>query len=757
MGGVYQAVDNVLRTQVALKVIRRELAADPTGMELFQREVALSRRVSHPNVCRVYELYETTLDGQPLHFLSMEYLEGETLSQRLSRDGRMRTSEALPLVRQMCEGLAAAHAEGVIHRDFKSSNVMLVTRPDTSETRVVVTDFGIARAIDTGKDRGVLPAPLTGGARILGTPEYMAPEQVTGGAISPATDLYSLGVVLYEMVTGELPFRATTPLATALRHIETPPPSPARAASGLDPRWDYAVLRCLDRDPRRRFQHAGDVLAALSGPRRRRWRLIPVAVLGAALLGVVAMTQLPKLVTREARQALAVAPSIAVLPFEDMSPEHDQGYFSDGVAQEIINALTEVPGLQIVARSSSFSFKGKNVDLRTVGKALNVAHVLEGSVRKAGGRVRVTAQLVSTEDGFQVWSQTFDRDLGDILSVQTEIARAVAGALKVRVLSRAHARRTSPEAYAAYLQGQQFLQAGSPSDLGMAIEEFKRAIALAPDDAPAHAALAQVLVRYETRTADARQTDPSWRSHALDEAERAVTLGPDLAAAYEVRGEVRRLVLWDWAAAKADYERALQLAPGKASAIAGYSGLLATLGQLTDAIGYARLAVDLDPVSADARFGLASMYLRSGEYEAGEATLEKAVALAPRHFAANLLGAPALLKGDPAKALAAYQNAPDAWARLLGTALAEHSLGQDEASRQALEQFTERYGQVAQYQIAEGHAWRGEREEALAWLERAYQARDSGLLDLKTDPMFRSLRGDPRYAALLGRLRLPPD
>jgi serine/threonine-protein kinase len=559
------------------------------------------------------------------------------------------------------------------------------------------------------------------------------------------------------MVTGELPFRASNPLATAIRHIETPPPSPARAAPGLDPRWDHAIHRCLDRDPRRRFQRAGDVVAALSGPRQRRWRLlIPVAVLGAALLGVVALTQLPKLVTREARQAPAVAPSIAVLPFADMSPEHDQGYFSDGVAQEIINALTEVPGLQIVARSSSFSFKEKNVDLRTVGKALNVAHVLEGSVRKAGGRVRVTAQLVSTEDGFQVWSQTFDRDLVDILSVQTEIARAVAGALKVRVLSRAHGRRTSPEAYAAYLQGLQLLQAGSPSDLRMAIEEFTRSIAMAPDDAPAHAALAHALVWYESRTAHAR-ADPNWRSHALEEAKRAVTLGPDLAAAYEARGEVRRLVLWDWAAAKADYERALQLAPGKASAIAGYSQLLGTLGQLTDAIRYARLAVDLDPVSADARFGLGLLYLKSDEYEAGGATLEKAVALAPRHVAANFLGAAALLEGDPARALAAFQKAPETLLRLLGTALAEHSLGRDQASRQALQQLTERYGQIAQYQIAEAHAWRGEREEALSWLERAYQARDGGLLDLKTDPFLRSLRGDPRYVAFLGRLGLPPD
>ena len=291
MGAVYEANDTMLRIPVALKVIRGRISTDAAAMERFRREVLLARRVAHPNVCHVYELYDgTTAAGVPIHFLTMELLEGETLAARIHRQGRLTTADALPLVQQMCEGLAAAHAEGVVHRDFKSGNVLIVGHHDSSgqattrTTRVVITDFGIARALQPGP--GSAPdEPLTGGAGILGTPEYMAPEQVTGGAVTPATDLYGLGVVMYEMVTGVLPFVSDTPLASAARRIHEPPPPPERTVAGLDPRWNAAILRCLAREPERRFRSARDVAAALIG-RRRGPRL---ALIGAATLLLVAV------------------------------------------------------------------------------------------------------------------------------------------------------------------------------------------------------------------------------------------------------------------------------------------------------------------------------------------------------------------------------------------------------------------------------------------------------------------------------------
>ena len=287
MGAVYEAEDLSLRTRVALKIIRSALLTDSAALERFRREVLLARRVGHPNVCHVYEFYDArTADGVPVRFLTMELLEGETLAQRLRERGRMSTAEALPLVLQLCDGLAAAHAEGVVHRDFKTSNVLLVQRRgasgDSGTTRAVITDFGIARPLESTGEAG-----LTGGAGMIGTPEYMAPEQVTGGAVTPCTDLYSLGVVMYEMVTGELPFTGDTPLATAAKRIQESPRPPETVSPGLDRRWSEIILRCLAREQERRFPNAEEVHAALAAPPKH-----PVRRAGLIVAGVVALAAL---------------------------------------------------------------------------------------------------------------------------------------------------------------------------------------------------------------------------------------------------------------------------------------------------------------------------------------------------------------------------------------------------------------------------------------------------------------------------------
>ena len=455
----------------------------------------------------------------------------------------------------MCAGLAAAHAEGVIHRDFKSSNVLLVSR--TAEcprrrfgegTRVAITDFGIARALvqeETENANG-----LTGDAGIVGTPEYMAPEQVTGGEVSQATDVYALGIVLYEMVTGRLPFTASTPLATASRRLNEPPPRPEATVPGLDPRWSRAILRCLERDPRKRFASAQDVATALTGqPPARRWPLALAAAGFLALLlgaGLFARQRWAPGAAPKAENPAAAAPSIAVLPFVDLSPQHDQGYFSDGVAEEIINALAQVSGLHVAARSSSFTFKGTNEDLRTVAQKLGVANVLEGSVRKSGNRLRVTAQLVSAQDGYQLWSQSFDSELADVFAVQDQIASAVVAALKMKVLPAAtstpSARKpTSPEAYTHYLRGLEFQNSGSVTGYKAAIEEYEKAVALDPEYAPAHAAIATTAVLYGNSSADAFETR-EWNRRALAEADRAVELDPNGVESLVSRGRLRTIL-----------------------------------------------------------------------------------------------------------------------------------------------------------------------------------------------------------------------
>jgi serine/threonine protein kinase len=319
MGAVYEAHDSILRARVALKLIRSDLSDDAIALDRFRREVLLGRQVSHPNVCRVYELYETlTTSGLHVRFLTMELLSGETLSQRLARVGRLATREALPLVQQMCAGLAAAHRAGVIHRDFKSSNVMLAAAPgdsakETPPTRVVLTDFGVARALENSE--GSDQPRLTGEAGVLGTPDYMAPEQVTGAEVTQAADIYALGVVLYEMVTGRLPFSGSSPLASAARRLDEAPPRPELLTPGLDRQWSKVILRCLAREPRHRFRSALDVAAAL-GKSPRSWKLLALSGLTLLALATVVTARLlqpasgPRTVTTQSPTTAATAPSV---------------------------------------------------------------------------------------------------------------------------------------------------------------------------------------------------------------------------------------------------------------------------------------------------------------------------------------------------------------------------------------------------------------------------------------------------------------
>ncbi|MGO8967959.1 MAG: protein kinase domain-containing protein [Myxococcaceae bacterium] len=366
MGAVYEATDVMLRSRVALKVIRGRIATDAAAMERFRREVLLARRVTHSNVCRVYELYDsTTAAGVPIHFLTMELLEGETLSQRIAREGRLTTGEALPLVQQLCWGLAAAHAAGVIHRDFKSSNVLLASSESAaSSIRVVITDFGIARAMQLGNDE--TGDRLTGGIAIIGTPEYMAPEQVTGGTVTSATDIYALGVVMYEMVTGKLPFTGDTPLAAAAKRLDEPPPRPELTTPGVDARWSATLLHCLAREPERRFKSALDILPELERPPRRWPRLATLSAvgLGLAVATVAAFKVFPSLHRPEAPHPVVPAgprPVLAILGFRNElgSPELDwlPTAVSEVLGQELAAAETAIrviPGATANNRGSLF-------------------------------------------------------------------------------------------------------------------------------------------------------------------------------------------------------------------------------------------------------------------------------------------------------------------------------------------------------------------------------------------------------------------
>jgi TolB-like protein len=443
--------------------------------------------------------------------------------------------------------------------------------------------------------------------------------------------------------------------------------------------------------------------------------------------------------------------SIAVLPFADMSESKDQEYFSDGLCEELIDLLTKIPELRVPARTSSFYFKGKSVELATIAQKLRVANVLEGSVRKVGDRLRVTAQLIRADNGYHVWSETYDRQLKDVFQVQDEIAAAVVAALRLKLGSapQATAQRTSnTEAYNEYLLGRQFHNRGSRRQ---ELEAFRKAVALDPNYAAAYASLAIAELYVADQTGDT-----AGNQRAMEAADTAVALAPGEADNYAARGYLRNTIGWDWRGAQADLAKALALDPGSGAVRRRNALLLASLGRLPEAIEHSKKDAELDPLSNPSWEALARFLFSNSDFPAAYEAIRRALAISPESvLGLNNLGTLQLLDGHAAEALATFRKIDDAAFRLAGGAMSEHSLRHAKESQQAFEELRANYAQEAAEQIAEVYAWRGEKDQAFQWLERAYQQRDGGLATIKYDPLLASLRGDARFAALLRKMKLP--
>ena len=450
--------------------------------------------------------------------------------------------------------------------------------------------------------------------------------------------------------------------------------------------------------------------------------------------------------------------SIAVLPFADMSEKKDQEYFADGLAEELLNLLAKTPGLHVIARTSSFSFKGKADDIPTIAAKLRVADILEGSVRKSGDRLRVTTQLVRAADGEHLWSETFDRELKDVFKVQDEIAEAVVTALKLKLSpgqTSSPSRSPNMDAYLQYLLGQQYESRRNAESYPRAVAAYRSAIALDPQYAAAYAGLAVAEIFLADVTGEMTGLE-----RASVAAEQAIALAPEQAMGYGARG-VLRVWTWDWTGAQADFARALELDPNNPTLLHHYSALLAGLGRLPEAVKAARSVVDLDPFSVSAWQYLAGWLMERGDLGAAREACRHALAIDPANeYVLAVLGYAELLDKKFAEALAVFQriqgNEPNQLGfRLTGIAMAEHSLGHARESKQALDEATAKGAQAMAYQIAEAYAWRGEPDRAFEWLELAYRQHDGGLGNLKADPLLNSLHGDPRFSALLKKINLP--
>ena len=766
MGEVYLATDITAGRKAALKLLPLRFTGDAERLKRFQQEAHAVVALNHPNILTIYEIGE----DHSTHYIASELIEGETLRQRLMRGG-MEVGEAVDVAIQVASALAAAHEAGIVHRDIKPENIML--RPDGY---VKVLDFGIAKLAEqevpltTPRDEALSLVETNLGS-IMGTVRYMSPEQACGAQVDKSTDIWSLGVVLYEMVTGHAPFTGDTPKEVMSAILEREPPPLTKYIAHAPAELQQIISKTLRKDREERYHSAHELLQALKDLRRKleaeveraaaplwlRWVRSPAALVLVLLTGALALA-LPFYWHRNLTTSSPPEKSIAVLPFLDLSETKDQEYFCDGISEEILEALAKVDGLRVVARTSSFSFKGKSVNAREVGEKLDVANVLEGSLRREGNRVRVTAELINTRTGFHLWTETYDRQLEDVFALQDEITRSIVDALKIKlaVSLPAHEQRNI-EVYDLYLQGLYFSNKSSEEDLRRALSFFQRAVEKDPTFSRAWTGIAKVwyfLADVYVKPLDAY-------SASKEAALKAIALDEKDAEAHCYLGEAKRVLDWDLAGADAELKRALELDPGSAPAHF-FSALLPLFrGELKDGLRLILEAEKLDPVSPITSYVATAAYLANDRVDEAVVEGQRTLQLDPNYFYLDsTLAAAYREKGNFPEAIALYTRAQEA-TRLpsSGLAITYVRMHEETEARNILAQLVQarekRY--VSAPLIAAVSTALGDKEEAFHWLERAYDEHSGVLQWIAFVPEFRALHSDARFPDLLQRTSASPD
>ncbi len=728
MAVVFLAHDERHDRDVALKILKPELASE-IGADRFLREIKLAARLTHPHILPLFD----SGDADGLLFYVMPYINGESLRDRLNRDGPLPLGQVVEMTRQIGAALDYAHRQDIVHRDIKPENILL------HEGVAMVADFGIGKALSDAADTGT----LTQAGAAVGTPAYMSPEQAVGEAdIDGRSDTYSLACVVYEMLGGEPPFTGPSMQAVLTKRLLDPPPH-IRALRNVSDVVDQTVCKALARERVDRFATANMFAETLAA-------------------GVDTPTHLSPVPAPPAEPVPDVT-SIAVVPFANLSADPENEYFSDGMTEEIINAIAKVDGLQVASRTSSFALKSKDLGITEIGRSLKVGSVVEGSVRKAGNRLRIAAQLVTVSDGYHLWSETYDRELEDVFAIQDEISNAIVDALKVRLKG---AKTDTPlvvpatenlEAYTLYLKGRFFFNRFTEADLQRSLDLYRQALAEDPGYARAYAGIAD---SWSDIADDWVLPDDAY-PRAKEAAQKALALDPTLAEAYTSMGKVLGWYEWAFEAAAQQLERAIALNPNYSEAHFVLGSVLPCLGRLDEALVEIRRALQLDPLSGHNSRWLARFLLYKREYEAVIVQCKKTLEIDPAYFQAYLdMGHAHLGLGQAQEALGLYrrgqalEGSVAAYDAFIARALAitgdkEHA---ERIMMGLVERATERY--IRPELLAAGFAALGNKGEAFSQLRKALDARSAGLIYLATDPMYDPLRDDPRFMELVTQVGL---
>jgi TolB-like protein/Flp pilus assembly protein TadD/predicted Ser/Thr protein kinase len=767
MGEVYTARDDRLERDIALKILTAGTLSDEAARKRFRQEALALSKLNNPNIATIYDF--DTADG--MDFIAMELVDGETLAQK-ARGAALTEKEVVALGGQIADALEEAHEHGIVHRDLKPSNVMVTPRG-----RAKVLDFGLAKLLHPG---GSVTSAVTLSETqgIAGTLPYMAPEQLQGEPLDPRGDIFSLGAVLYELATGQRPFPELNSSRLIDAILRQPPVQPRALNPRLSSEFERIILKCLEKQPELRYQSAKELsvdLRRLSAPtvtsavsaaalphahaRKRALAWVLAAIVLLAILAVFyfgrGRSALPS-VTQSAK-----VESLAVLPLANISADPAQEYFADGMTEELTTELAQISGLRVISRTSTARYKGTKKALPEIAKELNVDAVIEGSVERSGDDVRITAQLINARTDTHLWAHSYQRNLRDVLAIQEEVARAIAGEIQVQLTPQEQkrferSRPVDPAAQEAYLLGLYHNEFHTAPELQKAITEYQRAIQLDPGYALAYVGLSDT---YHILPFNADAAPQEVLPRAKDAALKALELDPDLGSAHSALARILGQYDWDWAGAEREYKRAIELAPNSAVSYYSYSEMLSVLSRQPEAIAAAGRARQLDPVSVPARFLLGRSYFYAGQDDRALEQFHESIESNTNFWPVHLFFG---------EMLANQKKYPEAIAELQkgqGTTLQAKSTmgyvygvwGKKAEAQQILNELLLRSkaSYVPPTYLARVYMGLDQKDKAFEWLEKGYAVRDSHIEFLASDPLYASLRSDSRCTDLLRRLGLP--